>query len=52
LEELTHGELLRGDNHVYALIRDDQKIVKMDASTAKRLYEYYNKYVDLMKDLR
>lgn len=44
------SEMLRGDNHVYAIIRDDQQVVKMDASTAKLLYDYYNKYVDLMKE--
>ena len=49
---MTHDEMLRGDNHVHAFIRDDQKIVELDASTAKKLYEYYNKYVDLMKELK
>ena len=39
--------MLDGKTKTYALIRDNQKIVKMDAETAKTLYDFYNKYVEL-----
>ena len=46
---MTTSAMIDGKRKVYAGIQSNQQTVKMDAETAKSLFYFYNKYVELQR---